>query len=265
MRKRSRIGFAILLVAGIGGIGWLMVRPSEPVYQGKALSEWLRYYDVGSEPAMRKDVDEAVQQMGTNAIPTLLRRMRLKNSAMRERWFALARKQHVIKVANVSVWSRRMEGVLGFYALGVKGRDAVPELIEMYEEDTSEFRSTIGAVIGRIGGVGSEARKALPALIRGVSDTNLDKCMFSVFALEQIHADPQLMVPALINCLTNRNGSIRSLVAATLGRMGPEARPAIPALVGLLTDGSPEVRKAAGIALKQIEPKAAAKAGGGGE
>src|SRR5437868_6767664 len=111
MKKRHfRTGFALLLVAVVGMIAWLTLGQREPVYQGKDLNEWLHCYDGGLDPALRKDVDEAVQRMGTNAIPVLLRRIRTTDSALREDLFALARMQRVLKVANFSVRGRRMEG-----------------------------------------------------------------------------------------------------------------------------------------------------------
>jgi hypothetical protein len=38
-----RVAFAIVLVAGLGGLAWLVLRPreTEPVYHGKPLSFWL--------------------------------------------------------------------------------------------------------------------------------------------------------------------------------------------------------------------------------
>ena len=44
MGKRRRILLAFLLVALIGGLGWLVLRPREPAYQGKRLSVWLEQY-----------------------------------------------------------------------------------------------------------------------------------------------------------------------------------------------------------------------------
>ncbi len=71
--------FAVLLVAMVGVIVWQVLGDREPVYQGKRLSDWLLSYNVvfassDSEEKLRQwtEADEAMRQMGINAVPALL-------------------------------------------------------------------------------------------------------------------------------------------------------------------------------------------------
>lgn len=77
VRKRFRIGFGLLLLAVFGGIAWLTLRPSEPMYEGKTLSVWLEEY-VHSSPnsELSNNAKDALHHIGTNAIPTLLCRLK---------------------------------------------------------------------------------------------------------------------------------------------------------------------------------------------
>src|SRR5438045_5789104 len=76
MRKRVQIAVAVLLVAVIGVIAWevLLSHEHEPVYQGKRLSVWLR------DSSGTSELTNAVRQIGTNGIPTLLKMLRKRES-----------------------------------------------------------------------------------------------------------------------------------------------------------------------------------------
>ena len=110
MRKRVQIALAVLLLAG-GGVVLLQLLEREPVYQGKRLTEWLLSYNVNlvipdSGENVRKmaqwtEADEAVRQIGINAVPTLLRLLRKKDSPLMLHVLALAQKQHLVKVRHI--------------------------------------------------------------------------------------------------------------------------------------------------------------------
>jgi HEAT repeat protein len=70
------------------------------------------------------------------------------------------------------------------------------------------------------------------------------------------------VVPALAAALKDRDGYVRRDAARALGKAGAGARGAVPALLAARKDRERSVRKAAEDALKQIDPGAAAKAGG---
>jgi HEAT repeat protein len=82
-------------------------------------------------------------------------------------------------------------------------------------------------------------------------------------SLARIHAEPELVVPALINSLNDPYSSPEKWVILNgLGRFGTNAKPAVPTLVALLNGQYPRsVKSAAALALRSIDPEAAAKAG----
>ncbi|MDB6068146.1 MAG: lyase HEAT-like repeat proteinHEAT repeat protein [Pedosphaera sp.] len=264
VRKRTRFLFVVLLVAVVGGIGWVVWRPREPVYQGKTLSEWLERYDrimTNGQNSLgeQKAIDDAVRHFGTNALPTLLRGLRAKESPLAKKFFALVKRQHVLKIEHVPAWVRQVEAAAGFEALGAKGKDAVPELLAMCE-DAKFFKSRI-SIVSALGSIGPEARPAVPLLVRWLGDTNGGCDTFAVLALGRIHAEPEVGVPGLITCLSNQNGMIRWYAANALGQYGADAKAAVPDLHKLLNDSDAGVKEAAENALWEIDTGAAAKAG----
>jgi hypothetical protein len=73
------------------------------VYQGKRLSGWLREY------RSRGDVDgavQAVQQIGTNAIPTLLKMLCAKDSTLLAE-LVYFWNQHLWQMRYLPPWARR--------------------------------------------------------------------------------------------------------------------------------------------------------------
>src|SRR5437870_12631878 len=106
IRKRIAPLFSLLLLPVIGVTAWQVLRPREPSYQGKPLSVWLEGYnpyrtsDSGvlvEQPEWRK-ADESVRHLGTNAIPTLLKMLRARDTAFKTRLMRLAQKQHIVKI-----------------------------------------------------------------------------------------------------------------------------------------------------------------------
>jgi hypothetical protein len=97
MRKRVWIAIVVVCAAFAGIISWQVVKPSdEPVYKGRTLTSWLE--DLANAHAQmvpsstltrsvltlrEAQVKEAMRQIGTNAIPTLLRMLRMKDSAFK--------------------------------------------------------------------------------------------------------------------------------------------------------------------------------------
>jgi hypothetical protein len=100
MRKRVQIAVAVLLAAIAGLAVWQGLRSPErePVYQGKRLSSWLIASVTNGTPEAQAQAYAAVRQVGPNALPTLLRMLRAKDSRLKAELMALADKQHVIKV-----------------------------------------------------------------------------------------------------------------------------------------------------------------------
>jgi HEAT repeat protein len=76
-------------------------------------------------------------------------------------------------------------------------------------------------------------------------------------ALNRIHPNPELAIPAFMAALDDPDQSLtRELAANALGSYGPQAKAAVPILLRTLATNA-----AAGAALKKIDPETAADAG----
>lgn len=266
---RTSIAPIIILLAVLG---WFLARQvlREPVYGGKALSLWLRTYAPSSPsvPGSRewKETDEAVRSIGTDCIPVLLDMLRQRDSQLKLRLVALARKQRVIRIHFVPAPERNIAASRAFIVLGDNARGAVPELAKMLDENLApESRSAIEDALAFIG---PSAEPAIPMLLRAARSSNPRVRANALWALGEIHAQAQLCVPVLMHALSDSDDGARSSAAHALGGFGAEARPAVPQLKeltefpkqsgqALLPVMLAQVMLEAEKALKKIDPAAA--------
>ncbi|MDB6065891.1 MAG: putative lyase [Pedosphaera sp.] len=262
MRKRFWILFFVLVVAMVGGIGWLVMRPSEPVYHGRALRYWLNvlWSDGFNDDKEGREASEAVHAIGTNAIPTLLRLINAKDSALALKFYALTEKQRIFKFHHVPASHLNDLALGGFMVLKGEAKGAVPELIAMYEKKKVGSPEARSIIAGALGIIGPSAKEADAALLRGLSDTDKLSRYQAALALGKIHSEPELVVPALITCLSDQDEILQSLSAEALGQFGPDAKPAVPALLKLVVETKGGLRLGGLRALNKVDPEAAAKA-----
>ena len=173
MGKRVTIALTVLAVALVSAIVWQVVKPSdEPVYQGMPFSEWIttclqtnvRHFEVETM------LDEAMGHVGTNAIPSLLRLLRMKDSPLKLRLVALAQRQQIIRIEYLPAKNRNSAGAGGFYELGRSAQNAVPALIEIANQNIS--RDSQYYAVYSLGCIGPAAKEAVPSLLRWTTDTN---------------------------------------------------------------------------------------------
>jgi len=280
MRKRFHIALAVLLVMLVGVMGWQLLRASrerEPVYQGKRLSFWLRQYRTNWRPSdqetasARDEAQCAVQQIGTNAIPTLLTMLATKDSFVTSKLVGLWERR-ICRMEYLPFWvrypgwfwnqagTRNGNGASGFEILGTNAQQAVPALIRLYEQNISP-RSQVAT--GRaLNAIGATAQKmALPSFLREADSSDLMVRVAAVGALSCVDVEPQQVVPAVVRALRDTNWFTRQIAAIGLAHFGTNAQQAVPALASALSDTNTSVRTAAALSLKQIDPEAAAKAG----
>jgi len=301
MPKRVYFALAVLLVILAGVIGWRGLREREPVYQGRSLSKWLEDYTPlpgvfglgdstilligagGGVQSYHNDstkVDAAVRQIGTNALPTLFRMLRAKDSALRLMLVRFAQ-QHThtgtklshtrdgrlyyrtvrrgIGINPTPSETLNFRAVAAFRALGSDASNAVPELIEMYKQTPGSGPWGPGAALGAIGPAAAEA---IPSLLLNVGNTNAGAREIAIKALGDIHSQSPLVVPVLIAALHDPASEVQRQASLALGRYGEKAKAAVPALLEILEHDRNRVDKFNAIsALKAIDPEAAAKGG----
>jgi hypothetical protein len=130
------------------GIGVVAFWPGErePEYDGKKLSEWLRAYELGSSNDNERKIVEreqqaatdAIQHIGTNALPWLLKRIAYNPPVWKEKIGA-----HIAKINSKLLTHWYLEGdrlgfdaLQGFRLLGPRAAPAMPELTRMMRGDT---------------------------------------------------------------------------------------------------------------------------------
>lgn len=266
MRKRVQIALAILLVVTlVGVIAWQALRESEPVYDGKSLSAWLKGYAPDPESARPTEeqpqwqqADAAVRALGTNAIPSLLRMLRARDTPWKLKLVRLAIKQRFIRISYASAVDLNMGASMAFGSLREDSSNAIPALIQIYKENRSE--ASQNAVVLALRSIGPAAAGAVPCLLSAATNSDFAIRHNALAALGEIHAQPGLAVPVLAQALHDPDAMVRGAAAGSLRDFGADAKPAVPALLELLKDKDEYTSSLAAEALKEIDPDAAANA-----
>jgi hypothetical protein len=104
--------------------------PNEPVYQGKALGEWLKMRKEGWE--LSANAVEALRQMGTNVIPALLTRLTYREPAF-----------------NLYDYDVSMEAVGALISLHEHARPALPALASLMDSNDSDLPTVSESVTSK--------------------------------------------------------------------------------------------------------------------
>jgi hypothetical protein len=235
MRKRVTTALAVGLVALIGVFVWQVSQQREPVYNGKRLSEWLKASaeerataaSTSRAPHGTLDIDttieadEAVRHAGTNAIPTLLRMLRVSDSPLKLKLLDLAQRQHLIKIKYTPAAYWNGAAAEGFRVLGGKAQSAVPALIEIVNQNISQ--PSKNSTIYALDLMGPSAKQAVPALLLWVTNTNSGVRSWAAVALGDIHAEPDRVVPSLVKLLNDPDSNVRENATSALKKFDAEA------------------------------------------
>jgi HEAT repeat protein len=222
--------------------------PSQPSYKGKRLRVWLKEYDPTVRVQNRSaEAEEAIRQIGTNALPTLLAMVRTHDSPMRvtlNKWLS---KQKWVKFRFVPATELRFQGQAGYQVLGAVAKTQVPQLRFILTNDpVAQVRQ---CAAGALGFIGKDAASAAPALLITARDKDDNVRNSSFFALSRIHAPLEIVLSGLIAGLDDPFHVARENAAIALAGYGPLATNAIPALTRTRSNNT-----AAGYALGKIVP-----------
>lgn len=264
MSKRLRLLFALLFVGLLVGVGGRILQSgqSEPIVDGRPLSSWLDYYVHRQTEAECQMADQALNKLGTNAIPTLLRMLRRTDSPLKRKVMVLLGKQHFIRVSYVPAERQNQAAYFAFRRLGTNAEAAVPALMQIYERRYSPFSRQCAA--SSLRPLGPAANAAVPLLKRGLADTNpLVRCD-TLLALSSLQ--PDLVVSTLTNALRDPDAEVRGFAFQALPLLACRpgvrkgwnaddawAKQALAALTRATNDPDTKVRGQAMGALQQFE------------
>ena len=217
------------------------VQAKEPYYKGKSLSDWLSY-DLGA------DAPAAIQQMGTNAIPTLLDLMGATPKTIR--WVAVRldskRMREQLRNDDGDVYFGEIKEavVLAFTVLGTNAESAVPKMVKFLDKDNDDVSIYAAAALGVVG------PKGFAALTNALNSPNPSIRVDVAIGISKSGQGFKL----LIALLKDQDQRVREVTVNSLGNADPAL--AIPALVPLLDDKEPDMRQSAAGALSNYGPKA---------
>jgi len=268
MGKKRGILLAVLFVALIGGLGWLVLRPREPIYQGKPLSAWLEQYRLSFSTLFaspnsqaRLEAENAIRQIGTNGLPLLLRLISARDPPLTKQLLAHLPKPWLTRLQlQRRAWQDHQRGLAGFFILGPLATPAVPALVTLVNDPDPDARATAVSALVQFG---PEAHAAVPGLLKCLNDPRRAVRIEAMICLGNIQSQPELVVPVLMDYLEGQAPAtpIRISAVRTIGNFGAQAKPAVPTLLRLLNDEDPLIRSLVTNCLPNIDPAAAAKAG----
>jgi hypothetical protein len=261
MKKWLRITLVVLVVAIVGLVIWKSTGPDEPVYQGRTLSSWLDHHvaSTAANPPYNSpgwhQAEEALRQIGTNGIPTLLEMIRAHDSSWKLKLVRLAEKQRLVRFSHRYAMPLNEEAEYAFRVLGTNAASAVPELVEIYQEDLSASSQRCAALA--LASIGSPAKAAIPALVENFTHTNDHVRFYAVSAVATIGGDPDAILPVLKSVLKDSYKSTRWNAVVGMERYGARARSVVPELHEALKDEP--IRPAVETALWRIAPEKVGK------
>ncbi len=265
MRRRLATVIVVLLASILGVLAWYAYASArEPVLEGRALSSWLDHHvaSTAANPPYNspgwKKADEALRQVGTNAIPTLLKMVRAKEKPhFFIKLFETARRRGWTQKNYRYASALHEEAEYAFRMLGTNGSGAVPELIRIYEQNISPASQRCAAL--SLADIGPPAQIAVPVFIRDFTHTNSEVRFYAVSAVYYIGGEPKVIIPAMVNALKDTNINVRWNALLALSNFGSRARSVVPEIVKMLSDdgkvGDSPIREQVETALWRIAPE----------
>ena len=273
MKKFRRVFLLVLALALAGIVS--SVKWSEPRYHLRPISSWLaKYGDGPGDYHPSPEADFALRQMGSNAVPYLLKLLHSTNSYSYHTFvrkpdvtFSLGgsggwnhlsawwmntryRFQRVTVPASWNHW----EAYLAFQAMGPEAEPAIPDLAKLAGDSSTNSSPSNTGEVPLISFWGDKKEIAMFAAQSSTYRLKGRSVFWSAimgryggFIPQPFLSDGEIAawslaaigadsVPALMEMLSNSNPQIRCRAAMALGMIGKAAEPAVPALVKVLDD-----------------------------
>jgi HEAT repeats len=299
MKRHWKTIGAVFALALVAVLSVVLLQSREPAYKGKALSAWLQDWDnsfgppgTPFRPELVNLIENAIRQMGSNAVPSLRSMLRTRDTGLRQKVVAYCSKRPWIPIHfRPPAYRLHIRGMFGIRALGAVGKPAIPELVALLSSQDWTIRAWAAGALGKIGrdanaamsnltmslgdkdehvrqaacdalaDIGVSKEVVLPALMPCLRDTNDGVFNAALRTASRMGVGLSVLVPAVTGQLTQKDPRVRYEAATELGRCGDKARSAIPELLKALHDTDKDVREAAAGALMKIDPDTAAQTG----
>lgn len=251
--KPRRLIWLTVLLLGLGLAASLVSQPEPPVtHQGKEVWQWTeQLHSVGLQ--QRAEATAALRQLGSNAVPVLLKKLRAEASLpgkIRE-WLAsklptrvgraLTHDLHRVSFPNV-----RSMAAAGLRVLGTNATAAVPALLQNMHGPEAQRIWDAACALGDIG------EAAVPGLIPLLEEKDPRVRHATIYALGQIGPPALPAFAALLRRLGDPDPGVRASTLDTLGRLGPGAE---PLALKLIEETRGEPRRTAAKVLVAVKPR----------
>jgi len=224
----------LLLLAAAGIAIYLANR--EPSYNGRTLSSWLKEIGSDADDVNLPQAQEAIRQMGSHALPYLLKELRRKDSPAKRKLMELnARFDHSLVDLPPAEY-RRGAAREALRALGSKAAPIIPELsLNLTDNELADESAMALAYIGQ---------PALPAIKEHVISTNYITRSACVMALLEFTNVTEVAF-TFQKLASDNQWRVRSMAAHGMGRFPLASEISVPILVNLLSDTNPFVQRSA--------------------
>ena len=181
-----------------------LLTPNEPSYQGKGLGEWLKQKKQ-PDSGFTKEAEDALRQMGTNALPALLERLAYRQPPY-----------------NLKAYEVNMEAACAFIVIGEVARPVLPQLEALMDSDDEDF--ALRAMIATCG-MGADS---IGCLIKGLTNRHdIVRAEAAHFLEDNIGArfpdQRKLALPFIVGLLSDTNESVRMSATNALREIDPVA------------------------------------------
>lgn len=250
--RRSQVIALLGLCGLLIAIAVWVWQPGEPRWAGRALSSWLSELEDVPEsrfenPTLAKHIaaTEAVRSMGTNALPTLLRR--LEQPAPRVWEQGLAYLEEALRSRSIRCpWpdteqrhSRRVDATLrGFFALREAATPAVPELSRRLHAHARDRRAAFFAAQA----LAAAGVFGVQELLTAATDTTALVRSYALVGLANAVTNRETAFKAVLGGLHDSDPAVRQRASWVVGTFREHPVEVVAALTNLLSDPDSRVR-----------------------
>lgn len=245
--RRSRI----LLLAGAFALtlGIVLARPcgpSDPVYHGKRLSQWLAETSPGKQ--LTDEAIQAVRAIGTNALPYLVCEFERDEAKWLERIKQGKFVSQTLGIRFEPKWVRKGKVMSALASLGADAAPALPTYARYF--DDPERGVTVVSLVNLTRQAG------LPFLLKALSSTNVIAADYAIQALRFREEKGDLELPVILALMNHDNQKARAFATSVLRYHPPMVGSNMTVLRRALSDPAPSVRRNAIKALSVFSTEA---------
>lgn len=252
-KKRDLVLLTLLCVTGAAAVFFLAESKPHALYDGRNAYEWAARLIWPPDQKSKDEATAALRAMGTNALPLLRQRLAHKEPFLHKaRVWLGARlpgqmgRAFTKNLKPISYASIRSTAANGLKVLGTNAAPAVPDLIRAMHDPEPQVKVDTASALGETG-----APAVLP-LIPLLKNPDPSVRHLTAYALGQIGQPALAAVPALVQCVGEKNEAIRSSSLYSLSRIGAIAGPAV---LKLVKENRGETRRNAAKALVAVHPR----------